>query len=176
MIASIPFPIIQIIGFKNSGKTTLMEKLIIHFIEKNMQVGTLKHHGHGGEPSIIKGTDSYKHMKAGSAISAVQGEDRLQIAIQNQSSIQLNDLLKIYSLQPIDLLLIEGYKQADFPKIVLIKNSDDLELLETVSNIIAIGLWDQQLAKVVANYYTFSLLDMEKDLPQLVEYITVNVK
>lgn len=170
-----PFPIIQVVGYKNSGKTTLMEKLITYFSDRNMRVGSLKRHGHGGDPSIVKGTDSYKHMQAGSLINAVQGETRLQVSINNQTSLALYDLLKIYSFQGIDLLLIEGYKQANFPKIVLIKEKADLELLESVSNIIAIGLWDFNLAELIPSYDTFSLLNIDKSLPQLMEYIKVNV-
>ncbi|PAV29218.1 molybdopterin-guanine dinucleotide biosynthesis protein B [Virgibacillus profundi] len=165
------FPICQIVGYKNSGKTTLMEKLIRYFASQNKQVGTLKHHGHGGEPELVKETDSYKHLEAGSRISAVQGENQLQITI-NDASSKLDELIQFYTYVPIDILLIEGYKQAAFPKIVLIKEEQDLQLINELDNIIAIGTWDDNLVKNL-NYFTFIMEETDNNLPRLAEYITV---
>ncbi len=53
--------ILQIVGYQNSGKTTLVEKVVYALAEQNMKVATIKHHGHGGFPEvaqkIVKGTE-----------------------------------------------------------------------------------------------------------------------
>lgn len=46
--------ILQIVGYQNSGKTTLMEKLIQALTYEGMKVATIKHHGHGGYPEVPK--------------------------------------------------------------------------------------------------------------------------
>src|SRR5690625_1348600 len=130
-------PVYQVVGYKRAGKTTLMTSLIRYFSSTGMRVGTLKHHGHGGEPAVIKETDSYQHTEAGSLISAVQGEKQLHLTVNQKEKLALTDILPLYTFLPLDLLLIEGYKNASYPKIVLIREEADIHLLDRLSNIIA---------------------------------------
>lgn len=160
--------ICQVVGYKNSGKTTVMRQLIHHFSLVNLKVGSLKHHGHGGEPDMLENTDSTKHLESGSLISGVQGASLTELTIREP--IKLAELVGMYKWFQLDLLLIEGYKNADHPKFVLVKNSDDLSLLSELSNIIAVGLWDTDLSTMV-DYPTFDVNNTQAELPRLVEYI-----
>ena len=54
--------VFQIVGYQNSGKTTLMEKVISGAAEKGVRVAYIKHHGHGGAPDA---KDSTRHQQAG---------------------------------------------------------------------------------------------------------------
>lgn len=153
-------PIIQVVGYKRSGKTTLIKKLISSILKDlSLNVATLKHHGHGGEPNIVKGTDSYEHLQAGALMSGVQGENRLQLKIAHSSHIDLEEIIAIYKHFPIDLLLIEGYKRAPYPKIVLLNDSADEHLLR-LENIIAVGGWSRPTL-LEKQYLTFSINDFE---------------
>lgn len=165
------FPICQVVGYKNSGKTTLMQQLIRYFTEQDLHVGTLKHHGHGGEPGLLKETDSYKHLHAGAAISAVQGEQQFQLTINDVTAFSLDQLIEYYRFSPVDILLIEGYKQADFPKIILVNVEQDLQLLDRLTNVLAVGSRNQDLLTGL-QYPTFSLLEMDVYLPRLAALIT----
>jgi molybdopterin-guanine dinucleotide biosynthesis protein B len=162
-------PICQVVGYKNAGKTTLMNRLISYFTKQGVRVGTLKHHGHGGEPDVAADTDSYRHTEAGAAISAVQGGNALQVTIKEQEKRPLADILPLYSFLPIDLLLIEGYKGASFPKIVLIRDGDDFQLPDKLTNVIAVG----SLNAVEENdkYNMFSIKELETVLPHLASLI-----
>lgn len=133
--------IFQIVGFQNSGKTTLMGKLIAYGKKQGFRIGTIKHHGHGGPPEgTIQQKDSKKHLTTGAMISAVEGDGILQLATQN-SLWNLKEIVSIYQAFPIDLLLIEGYKKENFSKFVLIRNENDLDHLKDLSNIKAIISW-----------------------------------
>ena len=110
---------IQVVGFKNSGKTTLVCNLIELATQDGWKVASLKHHGHGGTPNIVENTDSERHKQAGSIMAGVEGEGLLHLSI-SQSEWTLKKILAFYKQVDIDLLIIEGYKNADFPKIVLI--------------------------------------------------------
>lgn len=148
--------IIQVVGHKHSGKTTLIKKLLLNVTSKlSVQVATLKHHGHGGEPDIVQGTDSYEHLQAGAHISGVQGEDRLQLKMTGFKNADLEKIISIYKGFPIDLLLIEGYKHAPYPKIVLINDYGDEQLLQ-LENIIAVGGWERPVLNN-EQYPTFSI-------------------
>jgi molybdopterin-guanine dinucleotide biosynthesis protein B len=129
--------IIQVVGFKNSGKTTLVSKLIQSYSNQGLKVASLKHHGHGGTPTAIPNTDSEKHKQAGAIMAGVEGDGTFQLSI-TQQSWNIEQLLAFYHVMEIDILLIEGYKKLDFDKIVLIRNEADLSLLDQVSNIKAV--------------------------------------
>ncbi|MGM8364401.1 molybdopterin-guanine dinucleotide biosynthesis protein B [Virgibacillus sp. W0181] len=140
-------PIFQIVGYKGSGKTTVMMELIRYLSNKQMQVGTIKHHGHGGEPEIVQSTDSYYHSQAGAKLGGVQGETTLQLIFNQSKSMTVDELVRLYSSFSLDVILIEGYKQAAYPKIVLLRQQEDTELLEELHGIVAVASWDDQLLK-----------------------------
>ncbi|WP_330948534.1 molybdopterin-guanine dinucleotide biosynthesis protein B [Virgibacillus sp. MG-45] len=156
----------QIVGYKNAGKTTVMVKLIEYLSKNQIKIGTIKHHGHGGNPTHVSGTDSHSLMLAGAKVSTVQGESLLQL--NAEASFSLEEIIALYRSFSFDLLLVEGYKQAHYPKIVLIRNEEDLQLLSTLSNIVAVGLH----ANVVCqehDYYTFALSELDDHIPILAE-------
>jgi molybdopterin-guanine dinucleotide biosynthesis adapter protein len=125
---------IQVVGYKNSGKTTLVCELIKIFSKDDMKIASLKHHGHGGTPLSVENTDTAKHEKAGAIMTGVEGEGVFQLSIK-QHSWKMDQLLAFYRICEIDLLIIEGFKEYDFDKVVLIRDEEDLPLLKQLSNI-----------------------------------------
>ncbi|WP_050180287.1 molybdopterin-guanine dinucleotide biosynthesis protein B [Domibacillus robiginosus] len=129
--------VFQVVGYQNSGKTTLMEKLIQAAAARGARVASIKHHGHGGMPDGQK--DSARHQQAGAVIAGVEGEGVLQIAI-TQDQWTLQQILSLYSSFPVDFIFIEGYKGEPYPKAVLIRSEEDLPLL-SLSNIQCVISW-----------------------------------
>ncbi|WP_194287366.1 molybdopterin-guanine dinucleotide biosynthesis protein B [Gracilibacillus oryzae] len=126
--------VIQIVGYKNSGKTTVVTELVRRLQGDGYNVATLKHHGHGGEPDYAANTDTAKHWMAGAAATTVFGEKTLQLQIENQN-ITVERILSLYEELKIDITIMEGFKQLNFGKIVLIRNQDDIHLLKDLTNI-----------------------------------------
>ena len=62
---NIPSPAISIVGRHNSGKTTLIERLISELVARNFDVGSVKHHHHNKFDIDHPGKDSYRHRAAG---------------------------------------------------------------------------------------------------------------
>lgn len=160
--------ICQITGYKNSGKTGIMSQLIRYFSREGLRVGSLKHHGHGGEPNMAEGTDSHQHFESGSILSGVQGSEVTQLTLN--VPFELDDLIHLYERFPLDLLLAEGYRAAAYPKIVLIKNKEDLSLLGELSTIIAVGTWDMTLMETW-HYPVFDMNDLQQDISALAGHI-----
>lgn len=130
--------IFQIAGFKNSGKTFLMEQLIRSGTELGYRVGALKHHGHGGEPShALERTDSARHKHAGAYVSAVEGGGALLLESESFTGTGA-ELPRILSSFHLDYLFIEGYKHTPFPKAVLVNSPDDFHLIPNLENIKAV--------------------------------------
>lgn len=157
----------QIVGYKNAGKTTVMKQLIDYFSKGGVKVGSLKHHGHGGEPAVVKDTDNYQHYTAGAMVSAVQGETNTQFMLPNLAPAEL---IQLYTLLQTDLLLLEGFKQADFHKIVLLTCEEDKSLLNELSSIIAVGSWDKDLLEHM-DYPTFPISNIASHIDKLAAYI-----
>jgi molybdopterin-guanine dinucleotide biosynthesis protein B len=131
----VKIPIFQVVGYQNSGKTTLISKLVKRLSSEGFSVGTIKHHGHGGMPEYGDGgKDSEVHRLAGASVIAVEGGGSLQLTAQHLSW-DLHKTLSLYETFHLDAILIEGYKMESYPKIVLLRNHDDLELLDKLSNI-----------------------------------------
>lgn len=120
--------IFQVVGYKNAGKTTLMEQLIAVLRNEGMVVSCVKHHGHGGAPT--GSTDSDRFLLAGANGSSVEGDGVLKI-VAKKREWTLVQLLQLQVLidQP-DVILVEGWKNAPYPKVVLLRDDSDQSLLE----------------------------------------------
>ncbi len=109
-------PIISFIGRSNSGKTTLIEKLIKHFTSQNMHIGLIKHTLH--EFSFDKkGKDSYRHREAGAETVIVTNNKKIGMISDLAESLSPLQIAEKYMSQNIDLIIIEGYKVEETLKI-----------------------------------------------------------
>ncbi|SHF91847.1 molybdopterin-guanine dinucleotide biosynthesis protein B [Ornithinibacillus halophilus] len=128
--------VIQVVGYKNRGKTTLVTKIVDFLANQGIRVGTLKHHGHGGLPIGFSNTDSQRHKRAGATISGVEGDGLLQLSISNEW--KLPELIAIYEHLGIEMLVIEGFKYEHYNKVLLINDESDLPLLHELTNVVAV--------------------------------------
>lgn len=103
-------------GWKNSGKTGLMERLVAAFTAEGRVVSTIKHAHHALDLDQ-PGRDSHRHRMAGAQEVLVASRQRwaLMHELRGAKEPALEDLLK--QLSPADLVLVEGYKRAPHPKI-----------------------------------------------------------
>lgn len=109
-------PVIGIAGWKKSGKTTLAVRLIEEFTRRGLKVSSVKHAHH--EFQVDTGpTDSARHRLAGAGEVAIVGGKRWAIVheLQNEPEPDLEEVLAW--LAPADLVIVEGYKSAEIPKI-----------------------------------------------------------
>jgi molybdopterin-guanine dinucleotide biosynthesis protein B len=108
--------IFGVTGWKNSGKTGLMERLISEFTARGLTVSSIKHAHHSFDIDH-PGRDSYRHRDAGARQVLLASRNRwaLMHELRDEDEPSLGDLLK--QLSPVDLVLIEGYKRDRHPKI-----------------------------------------------------------
>jgi molybdopterin-guanine dinucleotide biosynthesis protein B len=109
-------PVIGIIGWKKSGKTTLVVRLIEVFTSRGLTVATVKHAHHAFE--IDDGeTDSARHRRAGAGQVAIVSSLRWALVAELGSAPEPELDAMIGRLAPCDLVIVEGYKSAAIPKI-----------------------------------------------------------
>ena len=103
-------------GWKDSGKTTLMERLVAEISGHGLTVSTIKHAHHATEIDH-PGRDSHRHRQAGARQVIVSSPVRwaLMTELRGEAEPPLADLLA--RLDPVDLVLVEGYKAAPHPKV-----------------------------------------------------------
>lgn len=153
----------QIVGFSNSGKTTLVEKLLQFAESQHKRVATIKHHGHGKKLTALDtGKDSWRHRQAGAIGCAVVAEQTLQLQVTKQVTWQVSDLLDFYGKLDLDAILIEGYKFEEYKKVVVIRTKEHLNLLKEVSNIQAVVVWDGIEIGETEDYTLFNINDAEE--------------
>ena len=118
-------PIISVVGKSRSGKTTLIEKLIPELQRRGYRIGTVKHAFHKFEMDQ-KGKDSWRHKAAGAATVIVVAQDTLAM-VKDESLNSLNDLEKYFD--DLDLVITEGFKQQNKPKIEICRAARNTEPL-----------------------------------------------
>lgn len=128
--------VIQIVGYKNSGKTTTSCEIIRRFSEKGWKVGSIKHDAHHFEVDY-PGKDTWLHREAGAEVVAITSKDRTAIMEQRPSSLQ--DLLD--RIHGVDIVIVEGYKFEHYPKVVLLRHEGDLPLLDQAQQVLAVATW-----------------------------------
>ncbi len=103
-------------GWKNAGKTGLMERLVAEITGRGFTVSTLKHAHHRVDVDQ-PGTDSYRHRTAGASEVLLASGQRVAIMqeLRGASEPSMADLLA--RLSPVDLVLIEGFKRESHPKV-----------------------------------------------------------
>ena len=115
-------PAIAFIGYQNSGKTTLVEKVIAELTRRGLRVGSLKHHGHHGFDIDCLAKDTWRHHQAGSKhvglICATRWAEYADT--REEDEMPARELLSRYN--DVDVVIIEGYKTEGFDNIVVARS------------------------------------------------------
>ena len=131
--------VIGIVGWKNSGKTRLVQELIKYFVTKKLKVGTIKHAHHNFDIDK-QDTDSFLHRKAGAQEVLISSAKRwAKIEERNNfDELSLDELIN--KIEKSDIILVEGYKKENHKKIEVIRKIDPYQkpLFSHVKNIIAV--------------------------------------
>jgi molybdopterin-guanine dinucleotide biosynthesis adapter protein len=112
-----PAPVIAFVGRSNSGKTTLLEKIIPELISRGFRVATVKHvPGHLVEPADER--DTQRHLASGSGTTVINSPEKLIIIKPQKQESNLFDIAWSLS-ENFDLILAEGFKNSSVPKILV---------------------------------------------------------
>jgi molybdopterin-guanine dinucleotide biosynthesis protein B len=119
-------PVISFVAKSGTGKTTFLEKLIPELKARGLRVGVLKHHAHA-TPFDVPGKDSFRFAQAGADI--VVGASAVQVAVfrQEDGSVDLDSVIARHC-GGLDLVLAEGFKRGDYPKIEVHRAAYNAEL------------------------------------------------
>ncbi|HIC92596.1 MAG TPA: molybdopterin-guanine dinucleotide biosynthesis protein B [Syntrophaceae bacterium] len=120
-------PIISIVGRKKSGKTTFLEKIISEIRMRGYKVAAIKHNVHGFDIDH-KGKDSWRLKRAGACTVILSSPKKVAI-VKDVPDDQPLDVLASRYLEDADIILTEGYRKQDKPKIEIYRKDSQQELL-----------------------------------------------
>lgn len=103
-------------GWKNSGKTGLMERLVAEFTSRGISVSTIKHAHHAFDVDH-PGKDSFRHREAGATEVLLSSRKRWALMHENRGADEATLAELLAKLSPVDLVLIEGFKRERHSKI-----------------------------------------------------------
>jgi len=138
--------VIGFAGWSGAGKTTLIVKLIPELNRRGLSVSTIKHAHHNFDLDQ-PGKDSYEHRAAGAEEVVVASANRVALMRELRGAPEppLSELLRL--LNPVDLVLVEGFKRDPLPKIEISRAAngkpplypDDRNIVALVSDAVPSG-------------------------------------
>ncbi len=111
--------ILSLVGYSDSGKTTLLVKIVTALKKRGYRIGTIKHDTHGFQIDY-PGKDSYKHFQAGSDATMILSSTKLALVKRLTQSTSLDRIVRHY-FADMDLVLTEGFKHDNKPKIEILR-------------------------------------------------------
>ncbi|MDP5275608.1 molybdopterin-guanine dinucleotide biosynthesis protein B [Chengkuizengella axinellae] len=130
--------IIQIVGYKNTGKTTLVCRLIEKLQEDGYKVGAIKNDAHQFEMDT-EGTDTWKYQKAGADSIAITSQNGKETSIIHKRYTPLTNIIE--QMSDKNIIVVEGFKLEKYQKIVMIRSEEHIKLITSLDNVIAAVSW-----------------------------------
>ena len=161
--------IIGVVGWKNTGKTTLIEKLIRELNQRNLTVSTIKHSHHNFSVDR-QGKDSFRHFNAG-AKETILASDAKWIKFSTQICEHESNLsYLIKQIVPVDIVIVEGFKVSSHKKVEVVNSkSEKKPLYETDKSICGLIFSKHKIQNI-------SLPQFERnDIRQICDFIETTI-
>ena len=111
-------PVVCIVGFSSAGKTTVTVGLVRALKHQGLRVGTIKHDVHGFEIDQ-PGKDSWRHKQAGASATIITSQAQIGMVMDVDHDHHPLELVPL--LGEMDIVLVEGFKRVDIPKIEIFR-------------------------------------------------------
>lgn len=133
-------PVIGFAAFSGTGKTTLLEKLILELKRQGCRIAVIKHDAHRFEIDK-EGKDSWRFAKAGADMTLISSAEKTAIIEQRERTFEQN----LSMIHDVDLILVEGYKQENIPKIGICRKATGKGLPHPMEQYIAVVTDDETI-------------------------------
>ena len=118
----IPSPAISFVGRHNSGKTTLIERVIAELVSRGHDVGSIKHHHHMNFEIDHPGKDSFRHRAAGASETVIASPTLLARIKTLDEELECSEIVR--SMPGHDIVVVEGYRKSGLPSIEIMRSGN----------------------------------------------------
>ena len=118
-------PAVAFVGRHNSGKTTLIERVIAELTARGFDVGSIKHHSHKGFDIDIPGKDSYRHRAAGATDTVIAAPGQVARISTVRGELECADILE--GMPGHDIVVVEGYRKSGLPTIEIMRAGNEAD-------------------------------------------------
>ena len=125
-MVQVPSPAVSFVGRHNSGKTTLIVKLIEELVARGHDVGSVKHHSHAGFTIDIPGKDSYRHRAAGACETVISCPGMTARVKTTPGETECADI--VASMPGHDIVIVEGYRKSGLPTIEIMRAANPADV------------------------------------------------
>lgn len=122
-MVEMPSPAIAVVGRHNSGKTTLVVKLISELAKRKYNVGSIKHHSHGDFEIDHPGKDSYRQREAGATETVIASPVKMARVKTLDHEIECSEI--VASMPGHDIIIVEGYRKSGLPTIEVFRSENN---------------------------------------------------
>lgn len=156
-------PVFAFAAYSGTGKTTVIEKIVLELKAKGLRVAVIKHDGHRFEIDH-EGKDSWRFAHAGADITIISSQEKT--AYIEQRSLSLRQLIDM--VHDVDLILVEGYKNETLPQIGIARRATGKGFTADLSRFMAI-ITDMDEVETTLPRFTF------EDIQGVTEFIMKNM-
>ncbi len=121
-----PSPAVAFVGRHNSGKTTLLVRVIAELVSRGFDIASIKHHGHCDFDIDIPGKDSYRHREAGSRDVVVVSPTRMARITELDKELECADIVE--SMPDHDLVIVEGFRESGLDVVEVLRSGNERDL------------------------------------------------
>jgi molybdopterin-guanine dinucleotide biosynthesis protein B len=135
-------PVISFVGKSGSGKTTLLEKVVSRLKKDGIAVAVIKHDAHRFDMDK-PGKDTWRMAQAGADVVAISSSEKVAVIANVAKEKSLDEVIAM--IPEVDIVLTEGYKSGDKPKIEVFRSEAHHERLWGCNNLLAMASdikWD----------------------------------
>jgi len=129
-------PVISVVGSSNTGKTTFLEKVVKELKSRGYGVAVIKHDSHGFDIDH-PGKDSWRLAQAGSDVVVLSSADKMALIKKPAEEMTLEQLAEMV-MDGVDIIITEGYKGADKPKIEVYRSGFSDGILSRKEELVAL--------------------------------------
>ena len=121
----IPSPAVAVVGRHNSGKTTLVVKLIGELVSRGCDVGSVKHHHRENFQIDIPGKDSYRHREAGASETVIAAPGQVACVKSVEGELECAEIVR--TMPGHDIVIVEGYRKSGLPTIEVMRAANEAD-------------------------------------------------
>lgn len=174
----VPSPAVAIVGRHNSGKTTLIEKLIAELVSRSLDVGSVKHHSHRGFDIDHPGKDSYRHRAAGASETVIAAPGQIARVKTLEGEAECHEIVR--TMPGHDIIIVEGYRKSGLPTIEIMRAGNEADVavaeafIEGARQGCSLGSDFTQISRARANGRKHGgLVDLEAETAKAAEAVAV---